>query len=214
MFRRKRFLISIALCLGTAALWYRTIHIADQLTLLTHADTQYELGTHPHGIDLTVTTHFRAHPPTWNPVSPYEDWREGWSYSQHPWGLVVAFSMPNGAAPGGAPLEHGRLYEWSSPEHYWLGAGYESTAESWTSLAGVPATRRTTIVAMPLWLIILVLALPIVPPGVRLVVRRRRLRANRCTSCGYDLRGAPGRCPECGAVAGGAKPNSAGVSGA
>ena len=28
--------------------------------------------------------------------------------------------------------------------------------------------------------------------------RSRRLRANQCVACGYDLRGSSGRCPECG----------------
>ena len=39
--------------------------------------------------------------------------------------------------------------------------------------------------------------------GGGVVLRRRRARAGRCGSCGYDLRGTPDRCPECGAVAAG-----------
>ena len=36
--------------------------------------------------------------------------------------------------------------------------------------------------------------------GVRRAQRhRRRIRNNQCLNCGYDLRGSPGGCPECGA---------------
>lgn len=57
-----------------------------------------------------------------------------------------------------------------------------------------------TLLAIPLWTIG-------VPAVVGLCVtlawagrHRRRVGAGRCAACGYDLRGSPGRCPECGAV--------------
>ena len=52
---------------------------------------------------------------------------------------------------------------------------------------------------MPHWLPVVVFALA---PAVRWTRERRRLvrvREGRCTSCGYDLRASPERCPECGA---------------
>jgi len=48
------------------------------------------------------------------------------------------------------------------------------------------------------WLIVTVTA---VLPSIWLIARRRRQRgAGLCTTCGYDLRATPDRCPECGTV--------------
>jgi hypothetical protein len=52
----------------------------------------------------------------------------------------------------------------------------------------------------------LVFVLAFVLPGVQLVRWRRRMiqrsrwRHGLCSACGYDLRAAAGRCPECGAL--------------
>jgi hypothetical protein len=45
--------------------------------------------------------------------------------------------------------------------------------------------------------------LGVLAAGWRRLRGRRWARRRRCRACGYDLRHAPGRCPECGAVIGG-----------
>ena len=60
-------------------------------------------------------------------------------------------------------------------------------------------------VLVPCWSIVALTALWPAVWGAGVV--RRRAKANRvaggtCVSCGYDLRATPGRCPECGVIAG------------
>jgi hypothetical protein len=52
--------------------------------------------------------------------------------------------------------------------------------------------------SIPLWFFL------VLPLAQFLVdrVRRRPLREGLCATCGYDLRGTPERCPECGRVVG------------
>jgi hypothetical protein len=68
------------------------------------------------------------------------------------------------------------------------------------------SSEATTAIAVPFWMLMLVLAAPfacwtILPlRRARRSLRRRRL--GLCAACGYDLRGSQSRCPECGAEAG------------
>jgi hypothetical protein len=55
-----------------------------------------------------------------------------------------------------------------------------------------------SLVGFPHWLLLPLGFWPIATWTKRKAQLRRRKKQNRCLSCGYDLRGAESRCPECG----------------
>lgn len=64
---------------------------------------------------------------------------------------------------------------------------------------GKPALAYAALV-MPYWsLVVLFMALPLWI-GVRILRRRWDRNRGLCSSCGYELRATPERCPECGRV--------------
>ncbi len=71
--------------------------------------------------------------------------------------------------------------------------------------SGTDRAGRVSVTSMSVhvsYVLLMVLALP--APLIAVLGRwRRRRRAHRglCSICGYDLRGTPDRCPECGATA-------------
>ena len=72
-------------------------------------------------------------------------------------------------------------------------------------LTVVRAGGRTTVRAEPLrWSVGLGVVAVVAAMALRQQVlaerREARVAAGLCAACGYDLRGSPNRCPECGAV--------------
>ncbi len=55
---------------------------------------------------------------------------------------------------------------------------------------------------IPEWILVLgLILLASSGPTLRGMSRRRRKRKGQCTSCGYELHGMSGSCPECGSIA-------------
>jgi hypothetical protein len=69
---------------------------------------------------------------------------------------------------------------------------------------GPQTSRYEHGVQVPAWFATIALLSPAMTWATMFWVRRRRradrLDANRCLTCGYDLRASTGRCPECGSV--------------
>ena len=79
------------------------------------------------------------------------------------------------------------------PSRWWNSLGF--AAETSRLITGFRTS--STIVFVPMWLLLLV---TLAAPSAQCIRHLRRRRQGRCAVCGYDLRASPDRCPECGAI--------------
>ena len=168
--------VSLALCVATCAMWARTYIVTDYVS--------------------------------WHGVGTFKDAPadRAWFVSTGRGGLLMQW-LDKPLGPGGQPPERSWRWHTDTPmpigggahlSHLWQRRGFTYRNDGAMSRGG---TMGHHYVAAPIWFIALITA---VLPAFWLTQfqRRRTLRRrageNRCMSCGYDLRGTPDRCPECG----------------
>lgn len=91
-----------------------------------------------------------------------------------------------------------KIYDAEAPRFWrWLPVSFERGHPSETNSDSPPYTDGWQL-TVPYWLILLI---GVVWPGrqmLAIMADRRRVRRGLCRRCGYDLRGSPDRCSECG----------------
>ena len=188
MLRRRLFAsvsaLSLILCLAAVGLWVRsywrseTIRRIDEL-VLTRPKTSINADD-PNGAGAVISHGWIAF--WWSTFDPHEE------------GLVVQRSRWQRSSSSSKlkmPLERRSLLELP---------GLRFDRETGPSYGG---TRMTVVrLVAQIWM----LAIPFALLPAAWILHRGRTRDQRrtghCQACGYDLRASPGRCPECGRVAG------------
>ena len=82
----------------------------------------------------------------------------------------------------------------------WLGFDWRGKDRSTNDPQEGPYVYRERFLSVPYWLLIGACGGLGWWIGAGPRQARRRRRRGQCLACGYDLRGTPGRCPECGAT--------------
>jgi hypothetical protein len=135
----------------------------------------------------------------------------GWKYVvyREPEVSILRKRWPNHGNIAGVNVVFTRGYWEPSDEFGWYGESQFWSIFQRDKAPTSPLTPQnpsaavfesSTQIIIPHWMHVLLASL--LPAWwIRRTLRRRRLeRIGKCTQCGYDLRGSPGRCPECGAM--------------
>jgi hypothetical protein len=179
--------LSLVLCVATAALWVRSYFVFDAVagcvSETSTAETCIQVLSNRGEIslrrfDLTLTS--AAPPPP-------------------------AYRLRDGLRFDAGQERHwtrGDPFPWDRFRHL-LGFGSHDGTYRRRPLPNLTMVERDHGITLPHWLPMFLAA---VAPALLWWRRsgrpRARRRAGRCPACGYDLRGTPDRCPECGAVPG------------
>jgi hypothetical protein len=173
-------LLSLLLCVAMAALWVRSFVSADtwtwERTSATGRTDEFEVESGNGRVGL---------------FSSMRDYRD-------------SVPLPPSADDGRLLFTHiaegRRAIHAPDGQSLWNRIGFSFQSQHYSRLhrGVIPFTYREWWLTLPLWLPAMATAFL---PAVRLAgcrLRRRGSNDRLCSSCGYDLRATPDRCPECG----------------
>jgi hypothetical protein len=168
-------MLSLALLIGCAALWVRSVEGSDSLTYRGGGGTIRRVMTVPHVLayqSFPVPQSFLERVVVRVP--------DGWYTRSTPWGKN-SYQL----TAGGIAVHVTEINQPPSLDNLGLGFG-------WSDRGG------ERLVTIPFWSLAVAFSiLPVV--WLRRACRDRvQQREGLCSKCGYDLRATPGRCPECG----------------
>jgi hypothetical protein len=169
-------LVSLILCAATVILWVRSYPGRDVLGFRHSTGRQWTVSALGTNRGQCVITFFEV-PETGRAAVEHvllqDLGRRGF--------FCVRGAPTRGAPPG---------------PRWWNALGF--ALETGVPISGFRAS--TTAVFLPMWLLVLITAAVPAAPLLGHLRRRAARRRGCCTSCGYDLRATPDRCPECGTV--------------
>jgi hypothetical protein len=184
--------LSLVLCLATITLWVRSWLVSDTAYVqLVHPRWRTDIERY-----CVVSARGTVQAARWWSLHDRQSlalWRAGpvtWHWERCAQRLMLPLEAEQ-------PVEDFDWPAWTRWGFHWSDtSGYSSEPD------GLPPNDRTVVVSAPYWSLALLFA---VVPGARAMTlslgwarRRRCRRQGRCVACGYDLRGSPQRCPECG----------------
>ncbi len=120
------------------------------------------------------------------------DSRTVWEFSKGCVGRNTPIFSAAPFAQGG--IGANAIYDLSTIHRFWKSRAFDGWETIWTPKLKLNPLR----IVIPLWiptLLFLTLTIAFMRGPLR---RRRRRRKGFCLTCGYNLRGTPERCPECG----------------
>jgi hypothetical protein len=191
-------LLSLLMCVATAALWVRS-HFARDGLWYTRGPDRYSLHSYRGRLWFWKLSDLRyVEASVWTTPAKmgagfvWDSAPDSWydPFRGHPKGVRVPDDFLDAASFGG------------TVDRRFLGFRYVRNA-NWAPLAQLQAgypTASSTAVYVPDWSVVALAAALPAARLARLARSRRRRSRGLCPACGYDLRATPQQCPECGAA--------------